>query len=125
MLKHDLGLTEAQMKNLEEASNVPEGTGTGRFFGEIPDEYNNTFEHMNEVAGEMTGEIGETRQANTEMTAAAQQLSAMPAEMQAAVTAAVISGMSQVTIIVDDRGMNAISDRVRGGWGNAIMNMTK
>ena len=125
MWKHDLGMTDSQYKNWVEAQNVPEGTGTGRFFGEIQDEYDDTFEHMNEVASEMTGEIGETRQANTEMTAAAQQLSAMPAEMQAAVTAAVISGMSQVTIIVDDRGMNAISDRVRGGWGNAIMNMTK
>lgn len=125
MMKHDLGLTEAQMRNWEEAANVPEGTGTGRFFGEIPDEYNNTFEHMNEVASEMTGEIGETRQANADMTAAAQQLSAMPTELYPIVRDAIISGMSQVTIVVDDRGIDAISDRVRGGWGNAIMNMTK
>ena len=73
----------------------------------------------------MTGEIGETREANAEMTAAAQQLSAMPAELYPIVRDAIISGMNQVTIVVDDRGIGAISDRVRGGWGNAIMNMTK
>ena len=125
MWKHDLGMTDSQYKNWVEAQNVPEGTGTGRFFGEIPDEYNDSFEHMNEVASEMTGEIGETREANAEMTAAAQQLSAMPAELYPIVRDAIISGMNQVTIVVDDRGIGAISDRVRGGWGNAIMNMTK
>lgn len=125
MWKHDLGMTDNQYKNWVEAQNVPEGTGTGRFFGEIPDEYDDTFEHMNEVASEMTGEIGETRQANADMTAAAQQLSAMPTELYPIVRDAIISGMSQVTIVVDDRGIDAISDRVRGGWGNAIMNMTK
>ena len=80
---------------------------------------------MNEVASEMTGEIGETRVANAEMIAAAQQMSDVPDMMRSAVEAAVISGMSQVTIIVDDRGMNALSDRVRGGWGNQIMQMVR
>lgn len=83
------------------------------------------FDRMNEVASEMTGEIGETRVANAEMIAAAQQMSDVPDMMRSAVEAAVISGMSQVTIIVDDRGMNALSDRVRGGWGNQIMQMVR
>ena len=80
---------------------------------------------MNEVASEMTGEIGETRQVNADMAAAVTELSGLPAELQSAVEAAVISGMGQVTIIVDDRGVNAIGDRVRGGWGNKIMQMVK
>ena len=83
------------------------------------------FERMNEVASEMTGEIGETRQVNADMAAAVTELSGLPAELQSAVEAAVISGMGQVTIVVDDRGMNAISDRVRGGWGNQIMQMVR
>ena len=125
MLKHDLGLTEAQMRNLEESVNVPENTGTGKFFGEIPDEFNDSFDKMNEVASEMTGEIGMTREVNAELAGVVEQLNNMPAEMYPQVRNAIISGMSQVTIIVDDRGINAISDKVRGGWGNAIMNMTK
>ena len=96
-----------------------QGGGYGTQYGE------QSFNRMSEVAGEMTGEISETREANAEMTAAAQQLSAMPAELYPIVREAIISGMSQVTIVVDDRGIDAISDRVRGGWGNAIMNMTK
>ena len=83
------------------------------------------FDRMNEVASEMTGEIGETRQVNADMAAAVTELSGLPAEMRASVEAAVISGMGQVTIIVDDRGMNALSDRVRGGWGNQIMQMVR
>ena len=80
---------------------------------------------MSEVAAEMTGEIGETSQVNADMAAAVTELSGLPAEMRASVEAAVISGMGQVTIVVDDRGMNAISDRVRGGWGNQIMQMVR
>lgn len=83
------------------------------------------FERMNEVASEMTGEIGETRQVNADMAAAVTELSGLPAELRSSVEAAVISGMGQVTIIVDDRGMNALSDRVRGGWGNQIMQMVR
>jgi hypothetical protein len=125
IMQHDLGLTDGQFKNWNEATNVPEGTGHGRFFGEIPEEYNDSFERMNEVAAEMTGEVGETRQVNADMAAAVTELSGLPAEMRASVEAAVISGMGQVTIVVDDRGMNAISDRVRGGWGNQIMQMVR
>ena len=124
VLAHDLGLTAGQMKTLKEAGNVPEGTGHGAFFGEIP-EYNDSFDKMNEVAGEMTGEIGQTRETNAEMAAAAQQLSEMPAEMQTAVTNAIISGMSQVTIVIDDRGMNAIQERVSGGLANNITALIK
>ena len=96
-----------------------QGGGYGTKYGE------ESFNRMNEVASEMTGEIGQTRQVNADMAAAVTELSGLPAELQSAVQAAVISGMSQVTIVVDDRGIDAISDRVRGGWGNAIMNMTK
>ena len=83
------------------------------------------FERMNEVASEMTGEIGETRQVNADMAAAVTELSGLPAELRSSVEAAVISGMGQVTIVVDDRGMNALSDRIRGGWGNQIMQMVR
>ena len=83
------------------------------------------FDRMNEVASEMTGEIGETRQVNADMAAAVTELSGLPAELRSSVEAAVISGMGQVTIVVDDRGMNALSDRVRGGWGNQIMQMVR
>ena len=125
IMQHDLGLTDGQFKNWNEATNVPEGTGHGRFFGEIPEEYNDSFERMNEVAAEMTGEVGETRQVNADMAAAVAELNGLPAEMRASVEAAVISGMGQVTIIVDDRGVNALGDRVRGGWGNTIMQMVR
>lgn len=125
-LMHDLQMTE------EEARAAVASEGRSPWAGnwalndpEKAKELVSGTDRMSEVAAEMTGEIGETRQVNADMAAAVTELSGLPAEMRASVEAAVISGMGQVTIVVDDRGMNAISDRVRGGWGNQIMQMVR
>lgn len=125
-LMHDLHMTE------EEARAAVASEGRSPWAGnwalndpEKAKELISGTDRMSEVAAEMTGEIGETRQVNADMAAAVTELSGLPAELQAAVEAAVISGMGQVTIVVDDRGMNALSDRVRGGWGNQIMQMVR
>lgn len=125
-LMHDLHMTE------EEARAAVASEGRSPWAGnwalndpEKAKELISGTERMSEVAAEMTGEIGETRQVNADMAAAVTELSGLPAELRSSVEAAVISGMGQVTIVVDDRGMNAISDRVRGGWGNQIMQMVR
>ena len=125
-LMHDLHMTE------EEARAAVASEGRSPWAGnwalndpEKAKELISGTDRMSEVAAEMTGEIGETRQVNADMAAAVTELSGLPAELRSSVEAAVISGMGQVTIIVDDRGMNALSDRVRGGWGNQIMQMVR
>lgn len=125
-LMHDLHMTE------EEARAAVASEGRSPWAGnwalndpEKAKELISGTDRMSEVASEMTGEIGETRQVNADMAAAVTELSGLPAELRSSVEAAVISGMGQVTIVVDDRGMNALSDRVRGGWGNQIMQMVR
>jgi len=125
-LMHDLGMTrdEAEAAVASE-SRTPFQGNWALNDPEKAREMTTGVEHMSEVAGEMTGEIGETRAANEEMTAAAKELSAMPAEMETIVERAIVNGMSQVTIYIDDRGVDALGNRIGGSMGGRIVEMIK
>ena len=82
-------------------------------------------DRMTQVAGEMTGEVAATRAVNEGMTAAVEDLSSLPADLQTAITNAVITGMSSVSIIINEGAVSAIGERVSYGWGGKVQAMTK
>lgn len=81
-----------------------------------------SLERMTNVAEEMNGGVQDLSSASVEMTGAAQNMMNLPAELQAAVTSAIIAGMNSVTIVVD---VNEIDRRVGGGIGNQILAMVR
>ena len=85
----------------------------------------NPMNKMNQVAGEMTGEVAATRAANEGMTAAVDSLSVLPANLQTAVANAIITGMSSVSIVINEGAVSAIGERVSYGWGGKVQAMTK
>ena len=80
---------------------------------------------MSEVAGDMTGEISATRQANESMTAAVTDLNNLPASLQEAVTNAIISGMNSVTIVINESCVDTIGERISGGMGQRVVDMVR
>ena len=82
-------------------------------------------ERMTRVAGEMNGEVANMTQANADMTNAVQDLSALPANLQTAVTNAIIAGMNSVTIVINEGAVSAVGERISYGWGGKVQAMTK
>ena len=125
-LMHDMGMTRAEAEAaVASESRTPFQGNWALNDPEKARELLTGVENMSEVAGEMTGEIGETRQASAEMTAAAKELSAMPEQMASIVERAIVNGMSQVTIVIDDRGVNALGSSLRGRMGDQISVLIK
>lgn len=125
-LMHDLGMTREEAEAaVASESRTPFQGNWALNDPEKARQLTTGVENMSEVAGEMTGEIGETRQANAEMTAAAKELSAMPEQMASIVERAIVNGMSQVTIVIDDRGVDALGSSLRGRMGDQISVLIK
>ena len=125
-LMHDLGMTREEAEAaVASESRTPFQGNWALNDPEKARELLTGVENMSEVAGEMTGEIGETRQASAEMTAAAKELSAMPEQMASIVERAIVNGMSQVTIVIDDRGVDALGSSLRGRMGDQISVLIK
>jgi hypothetical protein len=59
------------------------------------------------------------------MTAAVTDLNNLPANLQTAITNAVIAGMNSVTIVINEGAVSAIGERVSYGWGGKVQAMTK
>ena len=120
-----LGMTEGQYRNWKEQQNVPEGTGHGAYFGEIPEEFNQSVDRMTEVAGETDATLKNTNRTNEQLTGAVNGLNALPAEMQTAVTTAVENGMKNVIIVLDENCVEAIGRRISGGMGGQVLAMVR
>ena len=69
-------------------------------------------DRMTEVAAENQTVIAAATASNDKMTAAAEAMSALPAEMQAALVNAIITGMNGVTITINDNGIDTIGRRI-------------
>lgn len=106
----------------EENSWMPEKSP---FEENLQNYYAEPMDRMTQVAGEMTGEVAATRAANEGMTAAVDSLSVLPANLQTAVANAIITGMSSVSIIINEGAVSAIGERVSYGWGGKVQAMTK
>lgn len=85
----------------------------------------NPMNKMNQVAGEMNGEVANMTQSNADMAAAVRDLSVLPANLQTAITNAVIAGMSSVTIVINEGAVSAVGERISYGWGGKVQAMTK
>ena len=118
-----LGMTEGQYAVWKEQQNVPEGTGHGAFFGDIPEEFNTTMDNMTTVAGETTEAVTQSTAATAQMTEALKGFETMPATLQAAVEKAVISGMNGVTIVINEGAVDLIGQRTMGGGGQKVLAM--
>ena len=106
----------------EENSWMPEKSP---FEENLQNYYAEPMDRMTQVAGEMSGEVAATRAANEGMTAAVEDLSVLPANLQTAVTNAIIAGMGSVSIIINESAVSAIGERVSYGWGGKVQAMTK
>lgn len=106
----------------EENSWMPEKSP---FEENLQNYYAEPMDRMTQVAGEMTGQVGNMTQANADMTAAVTDLNNLPANLQAAITNAVIAGMNSVTIVINEGAVSAIGERVSYGWGGKVQAMTK
>ena len=84
-----------------------------------------SLDRMNQVAGEMNGEVANMTQANADMTAAVSDLSALPENLQTAVTNAIIAGMNNVTIVINEGAVSAVGERISYGFGGKVQAMTK
>lgn len=82
-------------------------------------------DRMAQVAGEMNGEVATMRSANDSMAAAVRDLSVLPANLQTAITNAVIAGMNSVTIVINEGAVSAVGERISYGWGGKVQAMTK
>ena len=120
-----LGLTAGQYENWKEQQNVPEGTGHGAFFGEIPEEFNSTMENMTAVAGETAEAVTKSTDATALMTDAIKGFENMPEILRNAVESAVISGMNSVTIVINESAVDAIGQRTMGGGGKNVVALTR
>ena len=79
-----------------------------------------SLDRMTHVAGEMGTAADGSAQASKDMTAAANQLMTMPAEMYTTVYNAIMAGMSSVTIVVDAGCVDTIGERISYGWGGKV-----
>ncbi len=78
-------------------------------------------DRMTEVASEMNEATNNQTDATNDMTAAATALQSLPGLIQAAV----ISGMSSVTITIDASGVDAMTPRIASGITDNIVNLVK
>ena len=76
---------------------------------------------MTDVAAGMSDATTVSTQASQDMTAAANGLTAMPAEMYTQVYNAIVAGMSNVTIVVDGSCVDTIGERISYGFGNKVV----
>lgn len=106
----------------EENSWMPEKSP---FEENLQNYYAEPMDRMTQVAGEMTGQVGTMTQANADMTAAVTDLNNLPANLQTAVANAIITGMSSVSIVINEGAVSAIGERVSYGWGGKVQAMTK
>lgn len=72
-------------------------------------------DRMTEVAAENQTVTTAATASSEKMTAAAEAMSALPAEMQAALVNAIITGMNGVTITINQNGIDAIGRRIFTG----------
>lgn len=78
-------------------------------------------ERMTQVAGEMSATISPMTESSNNMTAAANSLMDLPAMIQTAV----VNGISNISIIIDAAGIDAMQPRLAGGFNNKLVQMTK
>ena len=78
-------------------------------------------ERMTQVAGEMSATISPMTESSNNMTAAANSLMDLPAMIQTAV----VNGISNISIIIDAAGIDAMQPRLAGGFSNKLVQMTK
>lgn len=145
-LQHDLGITQDELKRYGEEKRNPldiiGGAGTSDIYNKMVSgqAYDNTWmpevspfaenlqnyyaepmDRMTEVAGEMDQTISDGNQANADMTAAAEGLTVLPGEIGEAIRQVI----GNITIVIDDRCVGAIGERVSGGLGQKVVAMVK
>ena len=102
----------------KDSSWMPE---TNPFVENLQDYYYEPMERMTEVASTQNDILPGVQQSSENMTAAATALMDLPGLIQTAV----INGMSSVTIIIDQAGVDAMQPRIAGGISDKLVQMTK
>ena len=144
-LQHDLGITQEELNHWgdnHENEDPLSWTGHGHGFGDDVEEpgydsswmpetspfeqnlqgyYAEPMDRMTEVADEMNQTISGGNQASADMTAAAEGLTVLPGEIGEAIRQVI----SNITIVIDDRCVGAIGERVSGGLGQKVVAMVK
>jgi hypothetical protein len=107
-----------------------EGTGELIYKDRTPNrmggDYFGVPEHLTKmarVAEESTEATTKATASSDKMTAAAETLSQMPAEMYAVVENAIRTGMAGVTIVINESAVDTIGRRMSGGMGTSLMNL--
>jgi len=78
---------------------------------------------MARVAEESTEATTKSTASSDKMTAAAETLSQMPAEMYAVIENAIRTGMAGVTIVINEGAVDTIGRRIDGKMGTSLMNL--
>lgn len=84
-----------------------------------------SMDKMTQVAGEMGQAANGSAQANKEMTDAANGLMTIPAEIYTQVYNAILAGMSNVTIVINQGAVDTIGRRIGGGMGRSVVAMVR
>lgn len=113
--------TEGGQAALDAYSDWRQENSYGNDYWEVP-EY---LDKMTTVAGETNEAVTQSTAATTQMTEALKGFESMPATLQAAVEKAVISGMSSVTIVINEGAVDLIGQRILGGGGRPAIAMTR
>jgi hypothetical protein len=145
-LFHDLGITREELKNWgdsHENEDPMSWTGRGHSFGEpepepeswlpamspfaenLQDYYAEPIDRMTEVAGETTDAVTQSTAATELMTSAVKGFETMPELLRAAVEGAVRSGMSGVTIVINESAVDAMVPRIGRNMRNQAVNMLR
>ena len=112
------GYLSQQIWGNYDSSWMPE---TSPFAENLQDYYYEPMERMTEVASTQNDILPGVQQSSENMTAAATALMDLPGLIQTAV----INGMSSVTIIIDQAGVDAMQPRIAGGISDKLVQMTK
>lgn len=145
-LFHDLGITREQLNHWgdsHENEDPMSWTGRGHSFGEpepepeswlpaispfaenLQDYYAEPIDRMTEVAGETTEAVTQSTAATAMMTSAVKGFETMPELLRAAVESAVRSGMSGVTIVINESAVDAMVPRIGRNMRNQAVNMLR
>lgn len=145
-LFHDLGITREELNHWgdsHENEDPMSWTGRGHSFGEpepepeswlpaispfaenLQDYYAEPIDRMTEVAGETTEAVTQSTAATALMTDAIKGFETMPELLRAAVESAVRSGMSGVTIVINESAVDAMVPRIGRNMRNQAVNMLR
>lgn len=145
-LFHDLGITREQLNHWgdsHENEDPMSWTGRGHSFGEpepepeswlpaispfaenLQDYYAEPIDRMTKVAGETTDAVTQSTAATALMTDAIKGFETMPELLRTAVESAVRSGMSGVTIVINESAVDAMVPRIGRNMRNQAVNMLR